>query len=167
MRSVAVCLAAQGYSALAIPFFDRMAPELALAYEPSNLVVGRRHNDATTANQIFADVAAVLDWLRARYPEVAINVVGVCFGGHAAFLAATLPGVEQVFDFYGAGVSGTRPGSSELSQSVDRGPSAAHLCFRHSNTLIPAEDREAIWAALRRADPAGQRLRCVEYAGAH
>ena len=115
MRSVAVCLAAQGYSALAIHFFDLMAPELALAYEPSNLIEGRRHKDATTGSQILADVAAVLDLLRARYPEVAINVVGVCFGGHAAFLAATLPGVEQVFDFYGAGVSGMLPGSGELS----------------------------------------------------
>ena len=32
--------------------------------------------------------------------------------------------------------------------------------------LIPAEDREAIGDALRRVDPTGQPLRCVECAGA-
>ena len=137
VRSVADRLAAQGYSAFAIPFFDRMAPEVALGYEPSNLVEGRRHKDATTANQILADVVAVLDWLRVRYPEVAINVVGVCFGGHTAFLAATLPGVEQVFDFYGAGFSGMRPGGGELSRSVEQGPNVARVCFRHSRLPHP------------------------------
>ena len=167
VRSVADRLASQGYPALAVPLFARTAPELALAYEPSDLVEGRRHKDATTADQILADVAAVLDWLRARYPEAAINVAGFCFGGHAAFLAATLPGVEQVFDFYGAGVSRMRPGGGEPSLSLLPEVQARLTCvFGTADPLIPAEDREAIGDALRRADPAGQRLRCVEYAGA-
>ena len=41
------------------------------------------------------------------------------------------------------------------------------MCSAQSvDPLIPAEDREAIGDALRRADPTGQRLRFVECAGA-
>ena len=92
--------------------------------------------------------------------------MGFCFGGHAAFLAATLPGVAQVFDFYGAGVSRMRPGGGEPSLSLLPEVQARLTCvFGTADPLIPAEDREAIGDAIRRADPAGQRLRCVECAG--
>ena len=118
VRSVADRLAAHGCPALAVPLFARTAPALELAYEPSDLAEGRRHKDATTTEQILADVAVAISWLRLLYPHAAIHVVGFCFGGHAAFLAATLPGVEEVFDFYGAGVSRMRPGGGEPSLSL-------------------------------------------------
>ena len=166
VRSVADRLAAHGHPALALPLFSRTAPDLELAYEPSDLAQGRRHKDATTADQILGDVSSALSWLRVRYPESSIHLVGFCFGGHAAFLAATLPGVAQVFDFYGAGVSRMRPGGGEPSLSLLPEVQARLTCvFGTADPLIPAEDREAIGDALRRADPAGQRLRCVECAG--
>ena len=167
VRSVADRLAAQGHPALAVPLFARTAPNLELAYEPSDLAQGRRHKDATTADQIVGDVAAALDWLRARYPDSAIHVVGFCFGGHAAFLAATLPGVAAAFDFYGAGVSRMRPGGGEPSLALLSEIQARLTCvFGTADPLIPAEDREAIQAALNKVDPAGQRLRFLECAGA-
>ena len=166
-RSLADRLAAQRYPALAVPLFSRTASDLELAYEASDLVEGRRHKEATTAEQNLGDVAAALGWLQCRHPQVAIHVAGFCFGGHAAFLAATLPGVEQAFDFYGAGVSRMRPGGGEPSINLLPEIKARLTClFGTAETLISAADREAIGEALRRADPAGQRLRFVEYAGA-
>ena len=38
--------------------------------------------------------------------------------------------------------------------------------FGTADSLIPLEDREAIRVAMIKVDPAGQRLRFVEYAGA-
>ena len=167
VRSVADRLASQGHPALAVPLFARTAPELELAYEASDLAEGRRHKDATTTDQILGDVAAARDWLRARYPDASIHVVGFCFGGHAAFLAATLPGVTAAFDFYGAGVSRMRPGGGEPSLALLPEIQAQLTCvFGSADPLIPAEDREAMVAALRKADPAGQRLLSVECAGA-
>jgi len=99
VRSVADRLAAQGHPALAVPLFSRTAPDLELAYDASDLAERRRHKDATTSEQILADVAAAVSWLRARYPQAAIHVVGFCFGGHAAFLAATLPGLSTPLIF--------------------------------------------------------------------
>ena len=167
VRSVADRLAAHGHPALAVPLFARTAPDLELAYEMSDLAQGRRHKDATTTDRILGDVAAAVAWLRARHPQVAIHVVGFCFGGHAAFLAATLPGVDEVFDFYGAGVSRMRPGGGDPSLALLPEVMARLTCvFGTADPLIPAEDREAIGEALRKADPAGQRLRFVEYPGA-
>ena len=167
VRSVADRLAANGYPALAVPLFARTAPGLELAYEPSDLAQGRRHKDATTTEQILSDVAAAVSWLGALCPQAAIQVVGFCFGGHAAFLAATLPGVEHAFDFYGAGVSRMRPGGGEPSLALLPEIKARLTCvFGMADPLIPLEDREAIGVALSKVDPACQRLRFVEYAGA-
>ena len=167
VRSVADRVAAKGHPALAVPLFARTAPDLELAYDASDLAEGRRHKDATTSEQIIADVAAAVSWLRARYPQAAVHVVGFCFGGHAAFLAATLPGVEHAFDFYGAGVSRMRPGGGEPSLALLPEIKARLTCvFGTADLLIPAEDRGAIRAALNDVDPAGQRLRFVEYADA-
>ncbi len=167
VRSVADRLAARGHPALAVPLFSRTAPDLELAYAAADLAEGRRHKDATTSEQILADVATAVSWFRARYPQAAIQVVGFCFGGHAAFLAATLPGVEHAFDFYGAGVSRMRPGGGEPSLALLPEIKARLNCvFGMADPLIPPEDREAIGVALSKVDPAGQRLRFVEYADA-
>ena len=167
VRSVADRLAAQGHPALAVHLFARTAPNLDLACEASDLVKGRRNTDATTTEQILGDVASALAWLRARHPAAAIHVVGFCFGGHAAFLAATLPGVEQVFDFYGVGVSRMRPGGGEPSLVLMPEIQARLTCvLGTADPLIPVEDREAIGAAPRKVDPTGERLRSVECAAA-
>ena len=86
VRSVADRLAAHGYPALAVPLFARTAPNLELAYQPSDLAQGRRHKDATTSDQILSDVAAAIAWVQPRHPQAAVHLVGFCFGGHAAFL---------------------------------------------------------------------------------
>jgi carboxymethylenebutenolidase len=167
VRSVADRLAAHGYPALAVPLFARTAPDLQLAYESSDLAQGRRHKDATTTDQILGDVATALAWLRAHYPQAAVHLVGFCFGGHAAFLAASLPGVAAAFDFYGAGVSGMRPGGGEPSLALLPRIKAQLTCvFGTADPLIPEVDRSTIQAALHKADPSGQRFRSLECLGA-
>ena len=95
VRSVADRLAAQGHPALALPLFARTAPDLELAYDASDLAEGRRHKDATTADQILGDVSAALSWLRASYPQAAIHVVGFCFGGMPLFWQPHCPGLSM------------------------------------------------------------------------
>ena len=74
-----------------------MAPDLELAYQPSDLAEGRRHKVATTSDQIFGDVAAAISWLRARHPQAAIHWWGSALGGMPPYLSATLPGVGGDF----------------------------------------------------------------------
>ena len=164
VQSVAARLAAHRHPVLALHLFSLTAPGLELAYAPSDLAQGRRNKDATTADQILGDVSAALSWLRACYSQALIHVVGFIFGGHAAFLAATLPGVEYAFDFYGAGMSRMRPGGGEPSLALLLELKARLTCvFGTADPLIPSEDREAIRAALSKVDPVSQRLCFVPY----
>ena len=107
VRGVADRLSAAGVPALAVPLFARTAPELELGYDPESTHEGRRHKEATSTEGILADVQAAIDWLRqaleSHEQPLRITVVGFCFGGHAALLAATLADVQVSLDFYGAG----------------------------------------------------------------
>ena len=167
VRGVADRLAAAGVPALAVPLFARTAPELDLSYETSDLAQGRRHKDATTTDQILSDLSAAIIWLARVCPGAEVSVVGFCFGGHAALLAATLPEVKHSFDFYGAGVSRMRPGGGPPSLALLPSIQGQLTCLcGTADSLIPAEDRAAIQAALRQSDPEGDRLRYVELEGA-
>ena len=167
VRSVADRLASQGIPALAMPLFARTAPDLDLAYEMSDLALGRRHKDATTTEQILSDVTAGLAWLGERFPQAAVDVVGFCFGGHAALLAATLPGVRCSFDFYGAGVSQMRPGGGPPSLELLPQVSGQLVCVvGTADPLISETERNSIRSALLAQDPRQERLRSIEIAGA-
>ena len=171
VRGVADRLSAAGVPALAIPLFARTAPELELGYDPEATREGRRHKEATKTEEILADVQASIDWLRetlgTRDQPLRITVVGFCFGGHAALLAATLTDVDVSLDFYGAGVSRGRPGggapSLELLPAVQ---GELHCLCGSIDPLIPSSEQQAIQAALQRVDPTGLRLRYSAFEGA-
>ena len=166
VRSVADRLAADGIPALAIPLFSRTAPDLELGYSDADLALGRSHKEATTADQILSDVAAAITWLGEQHPQASIGVVGFCFGGHAALLAATLAEVEVSVDFYGAGVSRMCPGGGP--PSLTRLPQVQGRLIALCGTadpLIPPEDQLAIETAFQQADPSGQRLRYAQLKG--
>ena len=163
VRGVGERLATHGMAALAMPLFARTAPELDLTYTEADLVEGRRHKDATTTDQILADLGAAIAWLQQCCPQARIDVVGFCFGGHAALLAATLPEVRASFDFYGAGVSCGRPGGGPPSLELLPQVQGKLTCIcGTADSLIPAEDRKAIQNSLGQVDPSGQRLRYTE-----
>jgi len=167
VRSVADRLAAQGIPALAIPLFARLAPDLDLSYKASDLAQGRRHKDAATTAQILSDVSVAITWLEQRCPQATIDVVGFCFGGHAALLAATLPKVRRSFDFYGAGVSTMRSGGGPPSLELLPQVSGVLTCIcGAADPLIPSDHRSAIQERLSAVDPGGERLRYVEMPGA-
>ncbi len=171
VRGVADRLSAAGVPALAMPLFARTAPELELGYDSESTSEGRRHKEATRTEGILADVQASIDWLRqaleSRDQPLRITVVGFCFGGHAALLAATLADVHVSLDFYGAGVSLGRPGggapSLELLPSVQ---GELHCLCGSIDPLIPNSEQQAIQAALQGEDPTGLRLRYSAFEGA-
>ena len=169
VRSVADRFASMGVPALAMPLFARTAPELDLSYGEMQLAQGREHKNATQTAEILADLQAAIAWLRRALeaPDLEITVVGFCFGGHATWLAATLPEVTRSFAFYGAGVVQGWPGGGDPTLELLPKVSGAFTClFGLEDSLIPASDRAAIEAALQAADPEGQRLCAVSYVGA-
>ena len=167
VRSVVDRLEEKGIASLAMPLFARTAPELDLGYSEDDLIEGRRHKELTTTEQILADTSSAIQWLREQSQQSKITVIGFCFGGHAALITATLPDVSETFDFYGAGVSTSRPGGGPPSLELLPNISGKLTCLcGTADPLIPTSDREAIQESLTRENPEGTRLSYIEIDGA-
>ena len=167
VRSVVDRLEEKGIASLAMPLFARTAPELDLGYSEDDLIEGRRHKELTTTEQILADTSSAIQWLREQTRQSKITVIGFCFGGHAALITATLPDVSETFDFYGAGVSTSRPGGGPPSLELLPNISGKLTCLcGTADPLIPASDREAIQESLTSKNPDGKRLSYIEIVGA-
>ncbi len=163
VRSVVDRLEEKGIASLAMPLFARTAPELDLGYSEGDLIEGRRHKELTTTEQILADASAAIAWLKQQNQQSKITVVGFCFGGHAALITSTLPTVSSTFDFYGAGVSISRPGGGSPSLELLPTVSGELTCLcGTSDPLIPLSDRTSIQEALRKEDPEGSRMTYIE-----
>jgi carboxymethylenebutenolidase len=101
-------LADAGVHALAIDLYGRTAGaahrDESFEYAP--------HRAAVRDEEVRADVAAAAEVLRAEGAK-AVHVMGFCFGGRAAFMQASQPGVAGAIGFYGwpagAGDEGRSP----------------------------------------------------------
>src|SRR6476620_5141582 len=93
IREVTERIAKEGYVAIAPAIYQRVAPGFEVGYTDEDVKLGRLHKDQTKADELLSDVQATIAYLR-TLPSVkgdAIGTIGFCFGGHVAYLAATLP----------------------------------------------------------------------------
>ena len=149
VRSVASRLAEAGHAALAVPLFSRTAPGLELGYGEEDLAVGRSHKDRTRTADLLDDLRLAADWLQRQLPGLPVGCVGFCFGGHVAWLAATLPEVHLTCSFYGAGVVHGRPGGGPPTLEVLSAIRGTMLCLYGSDDpLVPPGDVAAVADAL-------------------
>ena len=95
IRSFSEKLAQQNVPVLALPLYGRTAPNLDLEYSEEDLKLGRHHKNLTTLKNIIDDVSAAINWVKEKYPSKKISIIGFCFGGHAAFIASSLKGIES------------------------------------------------------------------------
>ncbi|MFT4068067.1 dienelactone hydrolase family protein [Paraburkholderia sp.] len=104
------------------------------------------------APQIVADIGAVLDYLRdgAALDADRCAVIGFCFGGRAAFTAATAyPALGAAVVFYGGGIAA---GPHALLDRVAQIEAPLLLHVGDSDPVIPREQIDALDAALRQAN---------------
>lgn len=152
IRSVTERLAREGYIVIAPNFFHRTDPMLQLGYTPEDIQEGRRHKDQTTREGILADARATIEFLKQNprvAPKTAMGSVGFCFGGHVAYLVATLPEIVATASFYGAGIAKTTPGGGEPTVTVTPQIHGEMLClFGTEDPSIPSSDIHLIEQAL-------------------
>jgi carboxymethylenebutenolidase len=167
IRSVCDRLAAVSYVAIAPAMYQRTAPGLDLGYSDAELALGRSHKDLLRAEEVLGDVAATIAWLRRECGVGPIGAIGFCFGGHLAFLAATLPEVTATALFYPSGIAVLCPGGGPPSLSrLDQIQGRIWGFFGDADPLIPTEQVEAIAAEFARvgAGPAANQHRLFRYA---
>jgi carboxymethylenebutenolidase len=111
IQDVTQRIARQGYIAIAPALYQRQAPGYQAGYTPEDIRQGRIYKEQTTASQLLGDVQATVNYLQ-NLPQIkpVFGCIGFCFGGHVAYLAATLSDITATASFYGAGITTFTPG---------------------------------------------------------
>lgn len=134
IREMADGFAEDGYEVLAPSFFDRRAPGFRAGYDAEGVKLGRDLSEATPWSEVAADLQAAIDALA---PPV--YVVGYCWGGTAAWLAACrCSGLAAASAYYGRRIP-------ELLTETPKIPIILH--FGRADASIPPATVEAIAAA--------------------
>ena len=149
IRDVTERFARAGYAAIAPALYQRQVKNFEAGYGPEDIEVGRRYKVRTQASELLQDVQAAAAQLQ-RQGTHKIGCVGFCFGGHVAYLAATLPDIAATASFYGAGIVTWCPG--EEGTTLGRTPDITgelYGFFGKDDASIPAMEVDQIEAALQ------------------
>jgi carboxymethylenebutenolidase len=134
IRATADGFAEDGYEVIAPSLFDRLEPAFEVGCGPDDLARGAALSQATPWDQVQGDLQAAIDALAGP-----VNVVGYCWGGTAAWLAACrCERVAAASCLYGRRIP-------ELLAETPRFPTILH--FGKTDASIPLEVVEQIRAA--------------------
>jgi len=131
--------ASLGYEALAPSLFDRREPGFLGGHDQAGMTAGIAHARATPLDQALCDIAACRDALA---PRGKVFIVGYCYGGSLAWLAACkLTGLSGASSYYGSLVGA----NADLTPNC---PTIVHL--GRLDAGIPADE---VKAAVQSANP--------------
>jgi carboxymethylenebutenolidase len=154
IRDITERIAREGYVALAPAIYHRQAPGFETGYTPEDIQVGRQYKVQTKADELLSDIQATIDYTK-TLPQVknsGVGCIGFCFGGHVAYLAATLADTSAIASFYGAGIPDQvfGPGPVALARTPQI-TGTLHCFFGTEDASIPTEAVGQIRAALQDA----------------
>lgn len=155
MRNVCDRFAALGYAAVAPAMFDRAKANVDLGYDDEAADEGMKLRAAIKLEDSLKDVQATIDALK---PAGKVGVVGYCWGGSLAFLAAArLSGLGCAVGYYGGMIARHKDEKPKV-------PTILH--FGEQDHGIPMTDVEKIKAARPEVKiytyPAGHGFSCDE-----
>ena len=132
--------ASLGFEAVAPALYERREPGFTAHHDEAGLKAGVAHAMGSPRDQVLADIAACRDYLA---PRGKVTVVGYCYGGSFAWLAAgNLEGLAAASSYYGIMVQAN-------AALTPKCPTIVHLGRLDSG--IPAD---AVKAAVEAANPA-------------
>ncbi|MEO0869619.1 MAG: dienelactone hydrolase family protein, partial [Cyanobacteria bacterium J06642_11] len=166
IRDVTERIAREGYVALAPALYQRQAPGFETGYTPEDIKVGRQYKVQTQADELLSDIQATIDYAYglSQIKTGGVGCIGFCFGGHVAYLAATLPDTTAIASFYGAGIPDTAfgPGPVALERTPDI-TGTLHCFLGSEDASIPTAAIAQIRQALEQSNIDHQ---IFEYEGA-
>ncbi|WP_315788804.1 dienelactone hydrolase family protein [Fischerella sp. JS2] len=154
IRDVTERIAREGYIAIAPALFQRFAPGFETGYTPADIEVGRVYAwEQTQASELLSDIQSAINYLK-TLPYVkkdGFGCIGFCFGGHVAYLAATLPDIKATASFYGARITSATPGGGDATITRTKDiPGTLYAFFGMEDASIPAEQVDQIEAELEK-----------------
>jgi carboxymethylenebutenolidase len=152
IRAVADGYAEEGYLAVAPALFDRVRPGIELDYDEAGVAEGRELRAVLAWNDVMADVAAAVEAAREAGK---VGVIGYCWGGSLAWLAAGRLQIAAAIGYYGGQIH-------EHRQETPSCPVMLH--FGERDAMIPvaqvADIRELHPEVQVHAYPAGHGFNC-------
>ena len=137
IRRVADAHAADGYRAVAPAMFDRVERDVVLTY--ADVQTGRGYMQKLEWPQTLADVAAAAAFAAEGAVGLRVAVVGYCWGGTVAHVAAAELELAAAVAYYGSGVA----------RMLDRRPRCPVMYhFGEQDHAIPLADVDAVRRAL-------------------
>ena len=160
IKRVADAYAAEGYLAIAPALFDRVKPGVELGYTSEGIQEGVALQKQTQPADTLEDVEAAVE---AAAAGGKVGVVGYCWGGTLAFLAAcNLTDVAAAVGYYGGGIA-------SMLEQKPKVPLMLH--FGEHDDHIPMSAVEKIRSALPEVPvysyPAGHGFNCDERGSFH
>jgi carboxymethylenebutenolidase len=125
IKSVTNHFAEQGYVAIAPAFFDRQERGVELSYGEDDYAKAVKLYSGMSVEHALADTAATIEYAT-RYGRV--GVVGYCFGGLIAWLAACkAEGLNAAVGYYGGGITDNLDLTPRVPTQLHFGASDAHI----------------------------------------
>ncbi len=137
IRSVADGYAKDGFLAVAPALFDRFERGVDLGYDGADMQKAMSLLPKLDIDKSLLDVAAALAYAKAETQKKA-GVVGYCFGGSLAWLAATRLDPDAAVGYYGGYIA-------KFATETPHAPVMLH--FGKQDTHIPEEAANAVKAA--------------------
>ena len=137
IRRVTDGWAKDGFLAVAPALFDRIEPNVELAYEGADMQRAMSFIPRLNMDKSLEDVRAAVDYV-AKATGKKVGVVGYCFGGTLAWLAATRMPVEAAVGYYGGRIS-------QYAEDQPHCPVMLH--FGRQDAHIPPEEVKKVHRA--------------------
>jgi len=153
IRDVTERIAREGYVAIAPALFQRVAPDFETGYTSQDIEIGRNYAMQTKASELLSDIQLSINYLKPlkEVKKDGFGCIGFCFGGHVAYLAATLPDIKATASFYGAGITTRTFGGGDptiIRTAEIQG--TLYAFFGMEDNSIPAEQIDEIDATLEK-----------------
>ncbi len=137
IRSVADGYARDGFLAVAPALFDRIERDIELGYQGADMEKARSFIPKLNMDAAVKDVAAAMDFAR-RKTAKKVGVIGYCWGGTLAWLAATRLHADVAVGYYGGQIA-------KFAAETPTAPVMLH--FGRQDQHIPPEEVEKVHSA--------------------
>jgi carboxymethylenebutenolidase len=127
IRSVADNYAGQGFHVIAPALFDRVQTNLELSYNPADTAQGMKTARQVGMDTALKDVAASMSHAREKWRELKVGVLGYCFGGSLAWLAAARLDPAAAVCYYGGQIGANAAETPHCPVMMHFGAKDAHI----------------------------------------